>query len=106
VASVATGLVFVVVALILTYLFVRTRQSNPAVASAEMRSTASLTDDVVAVSGTVKAGPAGALTHPVTGTDALAIRWNVEERDDTDDETFEVEDSGRQTVPFRLGDSR
>jgi hypothetical protein len=103
-ASVGTGLIFAVVALIPTYLFVRARRASRAVSSTETRSTASLTDDVVAVSGTVEAGPAGTLTHPVTGADALAVRWDVEEPDDADEETVDVDDSGRQTVPFRLVD--
>ncbi|AZH25743.1 GIDE domain-containing protein [Haloplanus aerogenes] len=99
-ASISTGLILVVVALIPTYLFVQVRQANRAVASTETRPTASLTDDIVAVSGTVEAGPAGVLTHPITGADALAVRWDVEEQDDT----TEVDESGRQTVPFRLVD--
>jgi len=44
------------------------------------------------------------LTDPVTGADALAVRWDVEDPDDADEETGEVDDSGRQTVPFRLVD--
>lgn len=103
-ASISTGLIFVVVALIPTYLFVQARRANQAVASTELRSTASLTDDVVAVSGTVEAGPAGVLTHPITGADVLAVRWDVGEQDDTEGETSGVDDSGRQTVPFRLVD--
>lgn len=104
-ASIGTGLILVVVALIPTYLFVQARQANQAIASTEPRSTASLTDDVVAVSGTVEAGSAGVLTHPITGADALAVRWEVEEQNDTADETVGVDDSGRQTVPFRLVDA-
>jgi hypothetical protein len=103
-ASIGTGLIFVVVALIPTYLFVRAGRASRAVSSTETRSTASLTDDVVAVSGTIEAGPAGTLTHPVTGADAVAVRWDVEEPDGPDEETVGVDDSGRQTVPFRLVD--
>ncbi|WP_256298152.1 GIDE domain-containing protein [Haloarchaeobius salinus] len=102
-ASVTTGLVFLGIAVIPTYLFVQARQASQAVGETETRSTASLTDGTVAVAGTVEAGPAGTLTHPVTGTDALAVRWDVEERG-VDDEVAEVNDSGRQTVPFRLVD--
>jgi len=103
-ASVGTGLVFLILALIPTYLFVQAAQANDAVASTETRSTASLTNDIVAVSGRVKAGPAGTLTHPVMGSEALAVQWGVEEPEDTDEETFEIDDSGRQTVPFQLVD--
>jgi len=99
-ASIGTGLTLVVVALIPTFLFVQARRTNQAIASTQTRSTASLTDDVVAVSGTVEATPAGVLTHPVTGADALAVRWHVEEQHGT----AGVDDAGRQTVPFRLVD--
>jgi hypothetical protein len=103
-ASIVTGLVFVAVALIPTYLFVQARQATQAVSSTETTSTAALTDGTVGVSGTVEAGPAGVLTHPVTGADALAVRWDVDERDVDEDEVADVDDSGRQTVPFRLVD--
>ncbi|WP_440990653.1 GIDE domain-containing protein [Haloarchaeobius baliensis] len=103
-ASISTGLVFAVIALIPTYLFVQARQASQAVSSTETRSTTALTEGPVAVSGTVEAGPAGTLTHPVTGADALAVRWDVDERGVAEDEVAEVDDSGRQTVPFRLVD--
>ncbi|MFD1644394.1 GIDE domain-containing protein [Haloarchaeobius litoreus] len=103
-ASITTGLVFLVVALIPTYLFVQARGATQAVGSTERVSTATVTDGTVAVSGTVEAGPAGVLTHPVTGADALAVRWDVDERDVDEDAVAEVDDSGRQTVPFRLVD--
>ena len=103
-ASIGAALGLLAVALIPSYLFVQARQASKAVASTETRSTAALTDGLVAVTGTFQAGPAGVLTHPVTGADALGVRWDVEERDSAEDDTAGIDDSGRQTVPFRLVD--